>query len=358
MRYVFKGLVILSFLTMLGVYLNNWVKPTQNYYLSFLGLGYVVVLIGFILSLFLAFFLSKRLFFAGIGIFLLGIKFHLGYFSIATPNESVSDKSLKIVSYNVRLFDLYANPDGSTKRKIFDFLQKEEADVYCFQEFYQQDPPTKFVTRDSLKLVLNTPNIQEHYSFHLRGRQYFGVVMMTSLHVAAQGDVSFVDEERESNNYCIYMDVVPTPGDTVRIYNMHLQSIKLNNKDIAGLENETKYVGETNFKNIFQKLHFAFEKRQFQTEKVISHIKESPYRVVIVGDLNDTPMSYTYLQFRKLLKDAFTSNRMGIGETYAGKIPVGRIDYILHSEELNSYNFQIQKEALSDHYAISCEFNY
>ncbi|HRO74732.1 MAG TPA: endonuclease/exonuclease/phosphatase family protein [Crocinitomicaceae bacterium] len=358
MKKLFTGLIFLAYLAMLGVYLNYWVKPEQLYFLSFLGLGYVFVLIAFLIALVVAFNVSKKYFFYGIGVFLLGVKLHFNFFSVAIPNDSISDKSLKVVSYNVRLFDLYSNPDGSVKQKMFTYLKEQQADIYCFQEFYQQDPPTKFVTLDSLKLILQTPNIQEHYSFHLRGRQYFGVCMMTRFPVVAQGDVSFEDDTHESNNYCIYMDIVPQTGDTIRVYNIHLQSIKLNNSDISGLEDETKNPPQTNWKGIVKKLHLAFERRQYQTEKVISHIQESPYRVIIMGDFNDTPMSYSYLQFRKILKDAFTSNCTGIGATYAGKLPVGRIDYILHSDALNPYDFTIQKEAYSDHYALSCRFNY
>ena len=358
MKKIIRFLIVLAYLAMVSIYLNNWVKPTEFYFLSFLGLGYVPILIIFITALIVAFPISRILFYSGLVIFIIGIKMHLNFFSIAIPNDSISEKSIKVLSYNVRLFDLYTHPDGTTKHKIFDYLKEENADIYCFQEFYQQDSPTKFVTRDSLMQLLKTPNIQEHYSFHLRGRQYFGVAMMTHLPVVAQGDVSFVDEAHVDNNYCIFMDVVPSPGDTIRVYNMHLQSIKLNNSDLSGIEDETKLPDKNDLLGIVKKLHIAFEKRQFQTEKVISHIEECPYRVIIVGDFNDTPMSYSYLQFRKILKDAFTSNHTGVGSTYAGKLPVGRIDYILHSPELNPYNFNIQKEVLSDHYSINCQFNY
>lgn len=358
MKKLITLFILLSFAGMLGVYLNNWIAPTQLYILSFLGLGYAFILIVFVLSILLSYFYSKNLFYVGLGIFIVGFRMHLSYFSIAIPNESIHDKKIKVLSYNVRLFGLYEDVEGGTKQKIFQFLKEQNADVYSFQEFYHQDPPTRFVTKDSLKLLLETPYIQEHYSFHLHGRQYYGVAMMTKLPVIAQGDVSFEDVLKKSNNYCIYMDVVPSPGDTLRIYNMHLQSIGLNSSDIEGLNNREEDLSKTKYRGVIHKLHIAFEKRQFQVEKIVSHMRECPYRIIIMGDMNDTPMSYSYLQLRKILKDAFTSNRTGIGATYVGKLPVGRIDYILHSEELNPFDFYIQKEEYSDHRAISCSFNY
>ncbi|MFN5879874.1 MAG: hypothetical protein ACK44B_13465, partial [Flavobacteriales bacterium] len=70
---------------------------------------------------------------------------------------------------------------------------------------------------------------------------------------------------------------------------------------------------------------------------------------------NDTPMSYSYNQFNRSLIDAFRNCSYGIGSTYVGKVPAGRIDYIFHTDDLSSSHFVIQKEAYSDHRAISCK---
>jgi endonuclease/exonuclease/phosphatase family metal-dependent hydrolase len=75
----------------------------------------------------------------------------------------------------------------------------------------------------------------------------------------------------------------------------------------------------------------------------------------VCGDFNDTPLSYTYQQFNSTLTDAFRNCGRGIGPTYVGRIPAGRIDYIFHSEDLNSTQFKIQEKSLSDHLAVSCK---
>jgi endonuclease/exonuclease/phosphatase family metal-dependent hydrolase len=66
-------------------------------------------------------------------------------------------------------------------------------------------------------------------------------------------------------------------------------------------------------------------------------------------------MSYAYNQFDRILVDAFRNCSSGIGSTYVGKVPAGRIDYIFHTPNLKSSHFVIQKEAFSDHRAISCK---
>ena len=102
-------------------------------------------------------------------------------------------------------------------------------------------------------------------------------------------------------------------------------------------------------------LRKAFPIRSNQALTVIDHVHKSPYPVIICGDFNDTPLSFTYNQFNEKYVDAFRNNGYGIGKTFVGKIPAGRIDYIFHSKNLNSYQFKLQEEVFSDHRAISCK---
>ena len=114
-------------------------------------------------------------------------------------------------------------------------------------------------------------------------------------------------------------------------------------------------MSKSNILNLLQKLITAYQLRAEQALKVIEHMKQSPYEVVICGDFNDTPMSYIYNQFYTNYTDAFKNCSKGIGVTYAGKVPAGRIDYIFHSNILETSNFKIQREIFSDHKSISCK---
>jgi endonuclease/exonuclease/phosphatase family metal-dependent hydrolase len=106
---------------------------------------------------------------------------------------------------------------------------------------------------------------------------------------------------------------------------------------------------------IIKKLKVAYIKRADQSRRIIAHMNASPYPSVICGDFNDTPLSYTYNQFDRFLVDVFRNSSWGVGRTYIGKLPAGRIDYIFHTPNLSSAEFKIQKEKLSDHLAISCK---
>jgi len=83
----------------------------------------------------------------------------------------------------------------------------------------------------------------------------------------------------------------------------------------------------------------------------------SPHPVIYCGDMNDTPMSYSYHELREVgLNDAFVESGRGIGHTYIGAFPSFRIDHILHDDRLVAWNFRTLPEDLSDHRAIRCSF--
>lgn len=264
------------------------------------------------------------------------------------------------MSYNVRLFDVY-NPSledrYKTRREIISYVHKMDPDIVCFQEFYHQDKPTTFSTKDTLVESMKYSYYHERYSHKFTGRQNFGICMLSKYPIIAKGDVMFPNYAN-SDNYCIFADI--TKGkDTFRVYNIHLQSIKLQQDDYAmfGDEKQKKRASgeKSTIRLLIEKLRIAYPNRAEQAIRVTEHLKSSPYPVIVCGDFNDTPMSYVYNCFNKELTDSYRETSSGIGVTYAGKVPAGRIDYIFHTENLAARNFVIQKEAFSDHYAVSCE---
>ncbi len=326
--------------------------------MPFLGLGYPIIVVVNIFVLIIWAFARSRWAVFSLFIILLGGKLHFRTLALTLSNDEKKNNELKIVSYNVRLFDVY-NPNFEagleTRNQIFQFLRREQPDVVCFQEFYSQDKPTRFETMDSLFQVMGT-TIYHQRSAHKRiARQNFGIAMFSRYPMIAKGDVMFETQGSQDFNYCIYADIVKN-RDTFRIYDVHLQSIKLQSDYYSKQTNDptTNLAEESAIRLIYRKLQTAYVKRADQARRVVNHIRTSPYPTIVCGDFNDTPMSYTYNQFDRILTDAYRNTSTGIGVTYVGKMPAGRIDYIFHSPELASTNFKIQKEVLSDHRAITC----
>ena len=355
-RYVRLVLNILSVTTGISLilsYLSPFIPPSYFPSLPLFGLAYPVIIVVFIILMFLQLFINKWWSAVMFAIILLGGNLHFRTFTLGSGDDPGNAKSYKLMSYNVHLFDVYnGNPEVAevTRRKIIQFLNDEQPDIVCFQEFYHQDKPTNFSTKDTIIPLLKIENYQERYAHRRAGRKNFGIAIFTKFPIVQKGEVNF-NPDRKSFNYAIYSDIV-MGKDTVRVYNIHLQSIKLNSSEKALLEDEET---DASFFGVLGKIKSSYPIRASQTELLLRHIRKSPYPVVVCGDFNDTPMSFVYNQFNGALTDAFRNCRMGIGKTYAGKIPAGRIDYIFHSESIGSHDFKIQNEALSDHYAISCK---
>jgi endonuclease/exonuclease/phosphatase family metal-dependent hydrolase len=109
-------------------------------------------------------------------------------------------------------------------------------------------------------------------------------------------------------------------------------------------------------KNLSLSLRQGFVRRAHQAEVLRVQIDKSPYPVIVAGDFNDTPVSYSYRKIRKGLKDSFVNSGYGAGFTYKGNYPANRIDYILYDNKLESRYFEIMKVRYSDHYPVAAYF--
>lgn len=341
-------------------YLAPFIHPNTFKLIPFFGLAYPIIIIINLIFLISYAFAKSRWFFYILAVLLIGGKLHLRVFGFGSDgNKVIPEKTIKLLSYNVRLFDVYNagfNDDFSNRDSIFSYLKNEQADIICFQEFYIQDNLHKksFPTKDSLHDLLKMKEFHSRMTFNKNFKNYFGVAIFSKYPMITKGHIDFDDTIGNTNNFCVFSDIVFNK-DTFRIYNAHFQSVKFQEDDYA-VFNDTQITGKkkSNLLNMFQKLGVAFQKRAGQAQKVIEHIRQSPYPVVICGDFNDTPFSYTYNLFYSNLLDAFKNCSKGFGFTYAGKVPAGRIDYIFHSDKIESSKFTIQKNVFSDHRAISC----
>lgn len=283
-------------------------------------------------------------------------------FSFFTLNKyiqfSIGDKGsnndIKVTSYNSMLFDLYNwSKNKQSRQNILSSLQETNPDILCLQEFYNSNRNDGLHNVDT---VLNALNIKYHhveYTTIAYGHNHFGIATFSKYPIVNKGKIVF---NTKSNNICIYTDLLINK-DTVRVYNMHLQSISFSKKDykfIDDVKDDDDAQDELeNSKSILRRLKRAFVKRASQADKVAMSISSCRYKIILCGDFNDTPASYSYRVISGNLKDAFVEKGNGMGITYAGKFPQFRIDYILHSKEFKCTNFIRNEETFTDHYPIT-----
>jgi endonuclease/exonuclease/phosphatase family metal-dependent hydrolase len=271
--------------------------------------------------------------------------------AIAKFDVKPPKNSFKILSYNVRLFDLY-NWTGNlkTRKKIFDYLYEEHPDILCFQEYFHSDEGD-FQNNQALRNLLKLPYSSIKYSITLRKAHHWGIATFSKYPIINEGTLFFTSGK---SNFCLYSDLVINQ-DTIRVYNTHLQSNHFKKTEYDFIENTDSLINDKKLKNtksILRRIRTAVIKRSEQADILRAHIEKCPYPVLICGDFNDTPYSYPYQTIRKDLKDSFTEKGEGFGNTYFSLFVKFRIDYILHSSEFKTYSFHTKEVKLSDHYPI------
>ncbi len=354
---ILKYLNIIFIAALLLAYLSVYISPAKVWILAFFGLAYPFLLI--INLLFLIFWIAKQrlfLIFPLIAI-LSGWNYLNTYIQIPlnkknSKKESV-EQSFNLLSFNVRSFDLYQwSEKETTKDEIFQFINHENFSIICFQDFFTRNKGDLSETDIHKKL---NQQYQSHIGYAVENtNQNLGVATYSKYPIVNQGIIKF----NKSFNVSIYTDIV-IGADTLRVFNIHLQSIRFNEDNYKFITNSKTLKEEEKLKeikDISTRLRDAFIKRANQAETLSKLIKKSPYPIILCGDFNDVPVSYTYQTLKSNLKDSFVSAGQGIGNTYIGKFPSFRIDYIFYSKELECKSFNIHKEKLSDHYPLTGEF--
>ena len=230
--------------------------------------------------------------------------------------------------------------------------------VLCLQEFYSSD--RKGANENNARIISEFMNYKYshiEYPMTIYGTDHYGIATYSKFPIVNKGVLYF---DKKTANICIFTDI-RIDTDTVRIYNCHLQSVRFQEKDYKFLESisnneEDETSGEeaaVRTRTILGRLKRAFIKRAQQADLIATHMASSPYPIIVCGDFNDTPTSYTYKTISEGLNDAFRVSGSGFSTTYAGPIPGLRIDYILHSDAIASYNYKSGKEKLSDHFPVS-----
>jgi endonuclease/exonuclease/phosphatase family metal-dependent hydrolase len=342
--WIHKGFIIGLLLS----YATTFISPTSFPWLGFFGLAYPFwISFNVIAALFWLTVRKRKRFMFTLVILLLGWNVHNDFFAINTSSEP-SDKAIKVLSYNVRVFDLYNWSDGSRSRdSIFNLLDQQSADILCFQEFYHTNKKGVFETRDTLIKFLPTVSYHEKYTHKMAGDQFFGVVTFSRFPIVGKGDIPFVSDQ---NNFCIYTDL-QIDKDTIRVYNAHLASIRFDNEDYQFIRDEEKRnLGAA--LRMSSRMNLAFNKRAEQTEAILENIKKSPHPVIFCCDFNDSPVSFGYHLLEDELNDAFVEAGSGIGRSYAGDFPSFRIDYMFTSPNIEAVDFEVVRKKFSDHYPI------
>lgn len=355
-KYVRGILIVINIICVLGLlgsYCSYILNPFDYWYISLLGLGYFIWCMLNVAFIIIWLFIKWKYSLVSLAALVLGFTFHTKMIAFNFPGETKTNKeTIKVISYNIELFKFYDWKKNEAKRdKILNFISNTEADIYCFQEYFQTRDE-EFITTEKLKQIL-----PEHFMHFEAGvikfdNQEYGLAIFSTFPIVNKGHI-IIDSTKDRTNLVIYTDVL-IKTDTIRIYNVHLASNHLNPNEVNSVINTHKKPF-TYAKRWLKKLKSGYKRRYHQVNLLSEHLASCKYPSIITGDFNDVPVSYTYRKMNKNYADAFIESGSGIGATYNGNLPMLRIDYIFHSTYFGCNRFKVYQYPVTDHYPIMAE---
>lgn len=323
---IFAVLLLIS--TLAGI-----IKPSACVWISLLSYCYVPLLlinIGFIL--FWLFFANKY-FLVSLVTIIVRYSFVPLYIQLSGNEQITDDRHLRIMSFNVHRF---TKEDDACVQTI-GLVKENMPNVICFQEFAAM--PGKVNVYDSLR----RQGYNYNYSHVRKNKQPRGTSIFSKYPIIKAGNI---DSTR-----CIYVDI-KTLSDTIRIYNIHLSSYRLDEEDRNEIDRIKHGDMTEKSKKTLHKFKTTAGKHQQETDILLKHIANSPYKTIMCGDFNDTPASYVYQKMKDIYTDSYVAKGKGLSTTYNGIFPAFRIDYILHHNDFVTDSYRRIKTNISDHYPI------
>ncbi len=344
LKYFFRILSGLS----LVVFASIFISPKVIWFSGLLSL-----MIPFFLVLNLALLVytlatASRLFLYPLVVCLVGLLFVSRTFAMHQLEKP--DPTLSVLSYNVRVFNVYShlNTDYLQSKNTIDWILDRDEDIKCLQEFYVYPGHQIFGTIRSIR----NKNAYYHFepTYTNNDGAQFGMAIFSKYPIIHRGSLQVTES---SNNNILFADVVKGP-DTVRIYNVHLESMSI---DESKLANSNTQNISSNLKNLIPKLKHGFLQRAQQIDILCQHLERSPYPVVLAGDLNDMPYSYSYQKLKKYLYSSFENGGNGFGFTYNGRMFFLRIDNQFYSDGITLGGFETHRGVKhTDHFPITAEY--
>ena len=310
---IYLPIVFLS-LSSCSVYLN----PASFPFASLISLSFPIWLILSLITLLFSV-LDKKVFL----VYFVGLIINYypiyNFFPFHIVN-SVENSDLKIASYNVHNFRIGNEIDTIYQKQFISAFKDLQTDMI----FYQEGGQARRLKDDLL----------DKYPYQLNTM----TKKNSNIGVFSKYPILSLDiiDTTSSNTSAIFYIQLPS-GDTLSVLNCHLASFKL--KD--------------NYFNISKFLSVSRQRAE-QVDSICRFLdKHDTSNMIVLGDFNEIPNSYSHRKFTDRLTDCFTTSGLGLGSTYRKFLLPLRIDHIFCGNKWEPKSCQVyDKYDLSDHYPI------
>jgi endonuclease/exonuclease/phosphatase family metal-dependent hydrolase len=282
---------------------------------------------------------KKRMILSGL-VLLMGITFINKFYKFSAKEYPENEKDFTVMSYNVRLFNVFKWVSrDDVPDNILTFINEKNPDILCIQEY-----------SNSAHIDLK---VYSHKYILMEGNQIkTAQAIFSKFPIIDQGNIVFPN----SNNNVVYVDI-KKGKDIIRVYNMHLQSIKIS-PDVSEIDENIETINQGKSQKLLYRISKAFKQQQQQAEIIKEHKKNCPYPIVICGDMNNSAFSYVYRNIKGSLNDTFEEAGVGFGATYKFRYYPARIDYIFADDKMKVKKFESFSDfENSDHYPIMAKLS-
>ena len=258
----------------------------------------------------------------------IGTLYQPGWFSSSDESKA----GIKIASYNVAMFGRELT--GFKAEDILSEMKRQKVDIFCIQEYMEVNGGKN-----------NTESYKDYFGYYAKGRSD---MMIFSRYPIKQSKTTEFDQ---TNNSTMWADI-DVNGKVFRVFNVHLETTGINRSlhQAAKLRAKGSNIEDNAIiKAIYGKYTLGMIARAGQSRMVAQEIHESEYPVIVCGDFNDVPYSYTYNIVKGDLVDGFKECGKGYMSTFKGGNKKVRIDYIFHDESLTGENYYKLDLSYSDH---------
>ena len=353
----YTALIINLFFILIYVFalLAPIVPSTKFVFFSYFGLAFPVLIIIQIVFVLFWLFRRKWLFLLSLSVLVLSLPAINNTFTFpfhAKPNIDKNKPIIKLLSYNISIFNSEKSYD-----EIMNFITETNADVVCLQEFGFYNKNSRLSAPEILAQFRKLYPYRHLWYKNQSGRVSWGVATFSKYPIIQKQKVEYTS----NYNVSIYSDIA-LGQDTVRLFNNHLESNKFTMGDVKQYKSLTENPNRKNLLNITElfstKLNSAYRIRAIQAETVANEVKKAPYNVIVCGDFNDVPQSYTYRTIQQQgLCDVTTATNWGYNHTFHTNRMLVNIYHVLVSKNtITPIDTKIIKQPFFDHYPVITEW--
>lgn len=374
LRWTYHSIMTIITIGIVLVYLASSYSenfdPRDAHYISYLGIGYHLILFLATIWFAIILFLRHWKLSAILGISLLLTYNHISRyfpfnFMAADPITYIIDDDgnkkeidvckIKVLTYNTCGLGQVHLSKIKEKIPIIDVIRNSGADIVCLQEYaftLSKGGHTQEQIRQSMSDLYPYYDFMPNY-----GRTAMGIAVFSKYPIK---NMARIDKSKKNYVSSMFYEL-NVNGQRVVLLNNHLHSNLIKQRDRMLYDEMIEHFEADSLQRIrtgmLRSLGSGLRARASEAHKIKEFVKErvgdDDVPILICGDLNDTPISYCYKIMRGDLEDAWQNAGFGSGTTYNQHHFWFRIDHIFHSSHFKTLETKVLKQyEYSDHYPV------